>query len=119
MARLHELARQVGETPKSEASKIEAQFTASAQLLGLLEDNAEMGYWAVENAHDDLIEQANELVRHLIKDRNTARAEKNWARADALRDGFADAGLTIRDTSDGSQWSFEGPVDIAKLEALK
>ena len=40
----------------------------------------------------------------LLADRATARAEKNWAEADRLRDLLATLGITVRDGSDGQSW---------------
>jgi cysteinyl-tRNA synthetase len=33
-----------------------------------------------------------------------ARDEKDWAKADAIRDGLAELGITIEDTADGARW---------------
>jgi cysteinyl-tRNA synthetase len=45
------------------------------------------------------------LVRSLLAQREQARAAKDWARADALRDELAAAGVVVRDGADGSAWS--------------
>ncbi|GGO62133.1 cysteine--tRNA ligase [Microbacterium nanhaiense] len=48
------------------------------------------------------------LVDHLLAQRQTARAEKDWATADRLRDTFAAAGITLEDTPSGTHWSIDG-----------
>lgn len=45
------------------------------------------------------------LVRSLLAQRDQARAAKDWARADALRDELAAAGVAVRDAAGGSTWS--------------
>ncbi|RLE16123.1 MAG: cysteine--tRNA ligase [Actinobacteria bacterium] len=40
----------------------------------------------------------------LLELRDRARHEKDWARADAIRDGLAALGITIEDTADGARW---------------
>ncbi len=40
----------------------------------------------------------------LLELRAKARADKDWATADAIRDGFAELGITIEDTADGVRW---------------
>ena len=55
----------------------------------------------------------------LLEERASARKEKDFARADALRDGFAAAGVLIKDTADGATWELSPNFDPAKLEALK
>ncbi|MFI7482252.1 cysteine--tRNA ligase [Kocuria sp. M1R5S2] len=45
------------------------------------------------------------LVRSRLAERDEARAAKDWARADAIRDELAAAGLAVRDGADGSAWT--------------
>jgi len=45
------------------------------------------------------------LVEQLLADRVTARAEKDFAAADRIRDELADAGIQLDDTPTGTQWS--------------
>lgn len=44
-------------------------------------------------------------IEALIAERNTAKADKNWARADEIRDELAAQGITMADTPDGTTWS--------------
>ena len=45
------------------------------------------------------------LVRSVLSERAAARAAKDWARADELRDRLAAAGVTVADGRDGATWS--------------
>ncbi|WP_054816698.1 cysteine--tRNA ligase [Nocardia arizonensis] len=45
------------------------------------------------------------LVRAELDRRQRARAEKNWADADAARDRLQSAGIEVTDTAEGPQWS--------------
>lgn len=45
------------------------------------------------------------LVRRRLAERAMARQAKDWARADAIRDELAAAGLVIEDGRDGATWS--------------
>nr|WP_231703865.1 cysteine--tRNA ligase [Arthrobacter sp. zg-Y179] len=45
------------------------------------------------------------LVQDRLAERNAARAAKDWARADAIRDSLAAAGITVEDGADGVTWS--------------
>lgn len=48
------------------------------------------------------------LVEALISQRAEARASKDWATADRIRDLFATAGVALEDTADGTVWSING-----------
>ncbi|MBI5231910.1 MAG: cysteine--tRNA ligase [Coriobacteriales bacterium] len=48
-----------------------------------------------------------EAVDKLLEARQIARAEKDWARADAVRDGLAGLGFTIEDTAQGPRVIYE------------
>ena len=48
------------------------------------------------------------LVRTMIDQRAQARADKDWAAADRIRDAVAAAGITLEDTPDGTHWSIDG-----------
>ena len=46
-------------------------------------------------------EDLPEDVQKLVDDRQAARAAKDWARSDRLRDAIQDLGYTVQDTKDG------------------
>ncbi len=48
------------------------------------------------------------LVQSLLEQRATARAEKDWASADRIRDAIAAAGIALEDTNDATHWSIDG-----------
>jgi cysteinyl-tRNA synthetase len=48
------------------------------------------------------------LVEELIAQRAEARASKDWATADRIRDLFAAAGVALEDNADGTVWSING-----------
>ncbi|MEM7212133.1 MAG: cysteine--tRNA ligase [Pseudomonadota bacterium] len=86
---------------------------ASAQLFGLLTD--ELGGW--DSAPE--VGDAASLIEGLINARAHARESKDFARADAIRDGFAAAGVVVKDTADGAVWELSPDFDASKLEALR
>lgn len=44
------------------------------------------------------------LVQEMIAQRAVARAEKDWAAADRIRDAIAAAGIALEDSADGTHW---------------
>ena len=90
-----------------------AGLLASARMLGLLTDD--MGGWA--DAPGDSAE-AEPLIAALLAARAEARKARDFTRADAIRDGFATAGVEISDTPDGTKWALTPAFDIAALRDL-
>ncbi len=73
--------------------------------------------------HDQKLRNADEhveaLINQLLADRQSARQARDFARADAIRDGFTNAGVSVTDTADGATWELSKDFDPSKLEALK
>ncbi len=51
---------------------------------------------------------AAEAIEALLEERARARAEKDYARSDVIRDGLADLGFIIEDTPQGARVSYQG-----------
>jgi cysteinyl-tRNA synthetase len=45
----------------------------------------------------------------LLSARETARASRDWAESDRLRDALSELGVLVRDTPDGQTWTVETP----------
>ena len=57
----------------------------------------------------DLIEGTKDIddnTRELIKKRDEARANKDWATSDEMRDELAKKNIAVKDTPDGSIWQY-------------
>lgn len=78
-------------------------ITAMLDVLGL---NPQAPEWAHAGS-SDLVPVVDGLVAHLLATRAAARAAKDWATADAIRDTLAGLGLAITDTASGPRWSLE------------
>lgn len=80
--------------------------SAMTSVLGI---NPLQAPWTAGAAGTEAATQAlAELVSHLLAARQRARADKDWAQADAIRDRLAAAGVTIEDRPDGSTWTLAG-----------
>lgn len=69
-------------------------FHAMAEIIGIFEQE--------EAPADDGL--ADALMDIIIGIRQDARAEKNWAVADKIRDGLKEAGIVLEDTPSGVRW---------------
>lgn len=56
----------------------------------------------MEEANND--EVLDNVVQVLIEMRNTARANKDWAESDKIRNELAEAGIQLKDGKEGTAW---------------
>ncbi len=80
-------------------SIMDSVFAEMCSIIGVLENTATA---AVEDAGDS---KENELVELLIGMRQDARAAKNYALADELRNKLTAIGIVLQDTPQGVKWS--------------
>ncbi len=72
-----------------------------ADVAGILSQDPESYLKSAPDAEISEIE-----ITKLIEERETARKEKNWNRADEIRNSLAEKGVVLEDTADGTKWSF-------------
>lgn len=100
LAELNILAKSAAKANEQDKQQIKSSLLAAGKLLGILgEDPAEwLGYGQVGD-DIDLVS-----IDQLIAERQRARAEKDFARADEIRDILADKGIVIEDSAEGVKW---------------
>ena len=62
--------------------------------------------FALALIQEEILREMPLHIEKLLKEREMARAEKNWSRSDVLRDELEKEGLLVRDTGNGQEWDF-------------
>ena len=84
------------------------QAGAVLAMLDVLGLNPADPAWGPASSDDQqLTDAVDVLVRGLLEQRSQARANKDFAAADQIRDQIKAAGIEITDTPDGPTWSLE------------
>ena len=106
LARLHVIRSELDRAGTDEMRSLsKARLLKSAGLLGLLQQEPHAALAAL-NLPVAPFEQPLSHRQHLaslLEARNKARSERDFARADALRDELLEAGFSIEDSPDGSK----------------
>jgi cysteinyl-tRNA synthetase len=77
-----------------------AQFKAAANLLGFLDQPAELWFGRAKQGREDATQ-----IDDLIAARNAARKNKDFAESDRIRDALAAKGIILKDRPDGTtEW---------------
>jgi cysteinyl-tRNA synthetase len=77
-------------------------------MLTMRELTALLGIFMSEQPKDDAMSEeqglTEQLMQLMLTLREEARANKDFATADRIRDGLLEVGITIEDRADGAQW---------------
>ncbi|MBT2473540.1 cysteine--tRNA ligase [Microbacterium sp. ISL-103] len=90
-----------------DADDAENAATARHEVLAML-DVLGLDLVGAASAGDAQTSALDALVRTMITQRAQARADKDWAAADRIRDAIAAAGITLEDSPAGTHWSIDG-----------
>lgn len=100
LAVLHESVREgntaLDQGHPNEVHRVRGEVAAMLSVLGLARAD-----WAPSKADEAL----SALVNQLIADRDRARAQKDFARADEIRDRLLAAGIELSDDAASTHWS--------------
>ena len=88
-------------------ARAKSAVLASARLLGLLQQPPAEALAALSPRRSDL---PVARIEALVAERESARRQRDFARADALRDALAELGAEVRDTPEGPRWA---PLTLA------
>ncbi|QKJ18819.1 cysteine--tRNA ligase [Microbacterium hominis] len=86
------------------AARAAGQVSAMTSVLGV---NPLEAPWTTADG-SGAASALDTLVQTMIAQRAAARAEKDWAAADRIRDAIAAAGIALEDSADGTHWSLDG-----------
>ncbi|AAK03029.1 cysteine--tRNA ligase [Pasteurella multocida] len=98
---LFEIAREINKLKNEDilkANALAARLRELAGILGLLYQDPEQ-FLQSGSDNDEVA-----LIEALIKQRNDARAAKDWASADAARNKLAEMGVVLEDNVNGTTW---------------
>ena len=105
LAVLFDLVREINRLKESDTAAAAALAGVLKQLgdvLGILQDDPEAYLRGGAQSGDDAL--SDEKIESMIQARIDARAGKNWAEADRIRDELQAAGIILEDGAQGTTW---------------
>ena len=107
LSSLFDLARDINRFRQSEPQQAEqaaASLKYLAGQLGLLQQQPDAFLKAAQSSESGL---SNEDIEELIQQRNAARASKDWAESDRIRDELKAQGIIVEDSNGQTSWRRE------------
>ncbi|MEC7943641.1 MAG: DALR domain-containing protein, partial [Pseudomonadota bacterium] len=102
LATLFDLARKANSANDiADKRRIKSELIASGQLLGILQADPEEWFSAKE--YDETALDISHINK-LIEARQTAKASKDYAEADRIRNELTAQGILLEDGQDGTKW---------------
>jgi len=108
LAVIHETVR-AGNAALADADNatVQSSLAATVSMLDVLGINPLAAPWSIAASTQDQRGVIDSLVQVVLDQRTDARARKDFAAADAIRDGLQSIGISIEDTAAGVRWSLE------------
>jgi len=100
LAALNQLAKSIDQAEPADQPKLAQRLADSGHALGLLQTPP--ATWLAQRQNE--VAMSESAIAAKIEARNAARADKDFARADAIRDELAAAGIVIQDGPEGTTW---------------
>ena len=100
IAEIHALAHRMHKADKSEKPALKARMLAAGKLLGIFAQTP--SEWMQGGVDDAGI--SAEQVEALIEERKQAKLDKNYARADEIREALSTQGIVLEDSREGTKW---------------
>ena len=94
----------VDDTNRAKLDHDRRQIFLACSILGLLEETP-ADFFRQISGPTDRIDEA--WIREMIKERSAARKQKEWNRADEIRDLLKQRGIVLEDGARGTIWRFD------------
>ena len=106
LASLHEAVRAGNAAlDAGEDAAARVELTSAVAMLDVLGLNPGSSAWSGSSNGSAEATALDSLMQSLIAERNAARANKDFARSDAIRDQLKAAGIQLEDAADATNWS--------------
>ena len=103
ISELHHIAKELNKAAPADKAVLKAQLLVAGAMLGILQQDPES--WFKQSRGGDEISEAE--IEALIAERQQSKKDKNFARADEIREELKVKGVVLEDSREGTKWRRE------------
>ncbi len=103
LGELRDIARDLNKASDEDKPRLKSLLLKGGELMGLLQQDPEQ--WFTETASDEEISADD--IEALIAERQQAKLDKNYGRADKIREELKTLGVVLEDSREGTKWRRE------------
>ena len=104
LSHMHSIAHQLNKDQEGEdLARLKGELISIGELIGVLQQEPDQ--WFQSGLPNSRLDAAK--IEALIEERNQAKKDKNYARADEIRNDLRDQGIALEDSRDGTTWRKE------------
>ena len=100
IANINVLIKDYSSSPEKQKSTLKSKLILLGSLMGILQEDPK-SWFEINQSNKDF---NKEEIDNLISERNEAKINKDYAKADMIRDELMNKGIEIMDSSSGTSW---------------
>ena len=100
IANINVLIKDYSSSPEKQKGTLKSKLILLGSLMGILQENPK-SWFEINQSNKDF---NKEEIDNLISERNEAKINKDYAKADMIRDELMNKGIEIMDSSSGTSW---------------
>ena len=100
IANINVLIKDYSSSPEKQKGTLKSKLILLGSLMGILQEDPK-SWFEINQSNKDF---NKEEIDNLISERNEAKINKDYAKADMIRDELMEQGIEIMDSSSGTSW---------------
>ncbi|WP_444914173.1 cysteine--tRNA ligase [Microbulbifer sp. TRSA007] len=104
ISELHQIARDLNKADVADKARLKGLLLAAADMLGILQQDPEAWFKQARGGDEGI---SAEEVEALIEERAQSKKNRDFARADEIREELKSKGVVLEDSREGTKWRRE------------
>ncbi|WP_445366224.1 cysteine--tRNA ligase [Microbulbifer sp. ANSA001] len=104
ISELHQIARDLNKAEDADKARLKSLLLAAGEMLGILQQDPEAWFKQARGGEESV---SAEEIEALIEERVQSKKNRDFARADEIREELKSKGVVLEDSREGTKWRRE------------